>query len=547
MTITSFSWAQTAYWQDGFESYPAGASAPTPWYASGGGNVVTASQHYAGAKSLELDGNVGSCWASVCYRAIPITNSLYIECSIRPSGNHSQGCHPWAGLIGLTTTPDWTTAQGRWFLALEYSGQTVFGGYPGYAGTNLSTWSYDQWRKIGVLYQNQTTNVSLTYYIDGNLAGRYNFSVTSFENSLAYLGFDSGDGTTWIDNVSVSPGSGAPSVLSQIPNTNIIETVLWQYTPTVSGSGYSFGLSNAPSGMTVGASTGTISWTPTETQGPSTNANITYVVYQAGSPVAWTNFSVTVNEINAAPVLYVPGSQTVYATTTLTITNYATDSDIPANSLTFALASAPSGVSINPSTGLLTWTPPSGQMGTNTICVKVTDYNPWAVNNQQLSVTNCFTVVVNGLIPPTFTNQPVSQVIHSGSSNVWFCAAATGFPTPNYQWRFNGVNIPGATGSCFTLLSTSITNIGTYDVVAANSAGTNISSAVTLAFADLKMLASVYLTGPIGKSYRIDATPQVAPTNWTTLTNITITTQPFIYVDYTSATNRMQFYRAVPQ
>ena len=76
---------------------------------------------------------------------------------------------------------------------------------------------------------------------------------------------------------------------------------------------------------------------------------------------------------------------------------------------------------------------------------------------------------------------------------VSFCAAATGFPAPTYQWRFNGGNIPGATGACFNLPSASITNIGTYDVVAANAVGTHLSPAVTLAFADLKMLAAVYL------------------------------------------------------
>ena len=147
---------------------------------------------------------------------------------------------------------------------------------------------------------------------------------------------------------------------------------------------------------------------------------------------------------------------------------------------------------------------------------------------------------------PSLTQTPVSQVIPSGGS-VSFCAAASGFPAPTYQWRFNGVNIPGATGACYNMVSTGSTNIGTYDVVTANSAGTNYSPMVTLAFADLKMLASVYLTGPVGKNYRIEAAPSVAPTNWVAVTNITVTTEPFIYVDYTSATNKMQFYRAVPQ
>ena len=309
---------------------------------------------------------------------------------------------------------------------------------------------------------------------------------------------------------------------------------------------YSLG-GNIPSGVGIDAMTGVVSWTPTEAQGPSTNT-ITVIATDNGTPAksATNTFSVVVNEVNTAPVLIVPGPQSVYATTTLSVTNSASDDDLPANSLTFGLASAPSGVSINPTTGLLTWTPTSGQVGTNTIWVKVVDNNPWAVNSQQLSTTNSFTVVVNGLTPPSFLDTPFSQVVQCGRGAA-FCAQATGYPRPTYQWRFNGVSIPDATGTCYSMPSTSITNIGTYDVVIANSAGTNISSVVTLSFADLKMLASVYLTGPVGQSYRIEAAPALSSTNWAPVTNITITTQPFIYVDYTSGTNRMQFYRAVPQ
>jgi len=99
----------------------------------------------------------------------------------------------------------------------------------------------------------------------------------------------------------------------------------------------------------------------------------------------------------------------------------------------------------------------------------------------------------------------------------------------------------------FMMSTTSIMLLGTHDLLIVNPAGTNGCAPVSLAFQDLKMLACVYLTGGIGTHYRIDAAPYLAPTNWTTVTNLTVTTQPFIYVDYTSGTNRMQFYRAVPQ
>ncbi|MCX6887773.1 MAG: choice-of-anchor J domain-containing protein, partial [Verrucomicrobia bacterium] len=158
------------------------------------------------------------------------------------------------------------------------------------------------------------------------------------------------------------------------PNTNITinERAWWQYTPTVNGSGYTFGLSNAPAGMTVNTNSGVISWTPTEVQGPSTNGPITFAVYQAGTTVAWTNFTVIVNEVNLAPALTVPTAQTVSANALLCVTNSAVDPDIPANALTFAIVSAPSGVGINPDTGVLTWTPTTNQIGSHTITISVT-------------------------------------------------------------------------------------------------------------------------------------------------------------------------------
>ena len=207
--------AQTAYWQDNFDSYTAGQSVPAPWFASGGPNVITTSQSYASTQSLELDGAVGGCWSAICYRQIPVTNALYLEFAVCPSGDHDEGCHPWVGLIGITTTPDWTTAQGRWFVTLEYSGQSILGGYPGQPGTSvLSTWSYDQWLPIGLLYQKSPNNICVTYFINGTTFGPYNFVPCSYENSLQYIAFDSGDGATWIDDVLVGPPSMTPRTLT---------------------------------------------------------------------------------------------------------------------------------------------------------------------------------------------------------------------------------------------------------------------------------------------------------------------------------------------
>src|SRR5256886_2034227 len=77
--------------------------------------------------------------------------------------------------------------------------------------------------------------------------------------------------------------------------------------------------------------------------------------------------------------------------TTLNVSASATDADIPANSLTFALVSSPAGMTINPATGAISWTPTEAQgPSTNIVSVSVTDNGVPA-----LSVTNTFTVTVN--------------------------------------------------------------------------------------------------------------------------------------------------------
>jgi len=427
------------------------------------------------------------------------------------------------------------------------------------------------WHHVAGTLDNATGAQSL--YIDGVLVAQTNTTERPFG---PLIGANPGLGIGNVESSSVNPQDvqyfnglidevrisdtalttnqflNARPILSAISNTNILETVLWQYTPTVSGSGYTYGSSNAPTGLSVDSSSGTISWTPTETQGPSTNGPITYAVYQSGSPLAWTNFTVVVLESNLPPVFTnFPGTQTVYATTTLNVTIAATDPDIPANTLTFAIVSAPFGVAVNPSTGVLTWTPTTGQVGTNTIYVSVTDYNPWAVNSQQLSVTNSFQVQVLGLTAPTFTLSP-SNVVASLGQGFGFVSLATGFPTPTYQWQFssNGVtyvNLNGATGANYSQATSGVTNIGYYRVLASNFVNTNTSIGVSLTFLNINMYAGLNIVGPLGANYNVQSIPALNGSNWTTLTNISLPSQPYIYIDYNSPTNAVQFYRAVPQ
>jgi hypothetical protein len=84
--------------------------------------------------------------------------------------------------------------------------------------------------------------------------------------------------------------------------------------------------------------------------------------------------------------------------------------------------------------------------------------------------------------PPTISAQPVSQVAAFGI-NATLSVTATGSGPFTYQWRLNGTNISGATGSSLTLTSLQFTNGGSYSVVVSNPYGSVTSQAAVLTVA----------------------------------------------------------------
>src|SRR5262249_16294332 len=130
---------------------------------------------------------------------------------------------------------------------------------------------------------------------------------------------------------------------------------------------------------------------------------------------ATNTFIVVVNEINMPPALPLQPDRTIVGLTTLVVTNTASDSDLPANGLTYALASGPASATIDAS-GVITWTPEPAQVPSEYVFTTiVTDLNPAAINAQQLSATNTFTVVVdaihNGPQLPIQTNQTAAELV----------------------------------------------------------------------------------------------------------------------------------------
>jgi N-acetylneuraminic acid mutarotase len=156
-----------------------------------------------------------------------------------------------------------------------------------------------------------------------------------------------------------------------------------------------------------------------------------------------------------------------------------------------------------------------------------------------ISGSTPLTVVVR----PTISIQPMSATVSSGGS-VTLSVDANGGDL-SYQWRFDGTNISGATGASLIITNVSTTNIGVYSVIVQNVAGNITSTSATLATVNIKMFAGVIIDGPIGSNYVIQATSNLS-NGWTTVTNLALPSQPYIYIDYSSPTNPQQFYRALP-
>jgi hypothetical protein len=131
----------------------------------------------------------------------------------------------------------------------------------------------------------------------------------------------------------------------------------------------------APAGAAINPTSGVFTWAPTEAQGPG-EYTLTIIVTDGGSPAlnASETIRVTVGELNSAPTLDPVQGYTVVAGQTVSFTAAATDPDLPAQTLIFALEGAPTGASIDASTGSFTWTPTTAQApSTNTITIRVTD------------------------------------------------------------------------------------------------------------------------------------------------------------------------------
>jgi len=272
--------------------------------------------------------------------------------------------------------------------------------------------------------------------------------------------------------VTVYEVNAAP-VLSPIGPKSINEQSTLSFTATASDSDLpaqtlTFSLGpGAPSGASI-TSGGAFSWTPTEAQGPGVyNINITV---SDGIATDYEIIAVTVYEVNTPPVLDPIGPKSVVEENTLSFTATASDSDLPAQTLTFSLGpGAPSGASIT-SGGAFTWTPTEAQ-GPGVYYINITVSDGIAIDYEVITVT-----VSEANTPPLL--DPIGPKTINELSTLSFTAMATDPEVPPQTLTFSlGSGAPSGasitSGGAFSWTPTEAQGPGSYVIRIIVSDGTD--------------------------------------------------------------------------
>ena len=179
------------------------------------------------------------------------------------------------------------------------------------------------------------------------------------------------------------------------------------------GDTLTYSLTTSPAGMTINSTTGVINWTPTSGQ---IGDNDVTVEVSDGLLSDSQNFIILVSEaegpgytptpgINHAPTI--TSTPVTLATVDVLYTYDVNATDPDGDTLTYSLTTSPAGMTINSTTGIINWTPTSGQIGDHNVTVKVTD--------GELFDTQSFVITVNSVVISNLKLTPFSQSVTLGN------------------------------------------------------------------------------------------------------------------------------------
>ena len=225
-------------------------------------------------------------------------------------------------------------------------------------------------------------------------------------------------------------------------------------------------------------------------------------VFLTASPAAGSSFAIVSTWIAGLAALMGAHDAVSGASTSITSSGTATGTNGAAFSYrittgpdtanTFSAVPLPTGLACNGSTGRITGTP--AESGVFSVLLTASDGG-----RASRTVTKTLTLTIlaggGGTTPPGISSQPASRTVTNGGTAT-FSVAASGSGTLRYQWRTNGVSVPGATNSSLALSPVTTNHAGGYSVVVTNNYGAVTSSTATLTV----LVPPSILTQPAGQT-----------------------------------------------
>jgi RHS repeat-associated protein len=217
---------------------------------------------------------------------------------------------------------------------------------------------------------------------------------------------DDAQGGVVTQSFTVTVGAaGLPPVISSTAPTTASVGALYTYPVRASspdGDALTFSLPTAPAQMAIDPASGLILWAPAAGQtGPQP---VTIQVADGQGGVATQSFTVVVSASAAAAPPSITSTPPAPATVGLAYTYNVTATNRSGAALTFSLQAAPTGMTIDPTSGQVSWTPTPDQKGSQTVAVEAADPSGAAAIQQ-------FTLPVLGVPqPPKINSTPVTSV-----------------------------------------------------------------------------------------------------------------------------------------
>jgi hypothetical protein len=116
-------------------------------------------------------------------------------------------------------------------------------------------------------------------------------------------------------------------------------------------------------------------------------------------------------------------------------------------------------------------------------------------------------------IPPSITQQPISQTVAAGAT-ANFNVAATGTAPLTYHWQFNGTALSGLKSAVLTLTNVTLAQQGGYSVIVSNAFGIATSETATLTVDDGLVTTRTSNLVPIHQPWRYNESGADLGTAW---------------------------------